>query len=163
TDIYTLLRVLFARVGKPAVPHALALSFNDPLGMCPECEGLGRGAQIDIDALVDKSKSLEEGPVRFPAFNAGGYNLLTFAKSGLFDVKKPLKKYKKEEWHDFLYRDDTTIKKNKQGQTFSSGFDALIPKFKRLSLSKGAEKLPANLREPFEKIVTQGPCDACGG
>jgi len=47
TDIYTLLRVLFSRLGKPAVPHALALSFNDPMGMCPECEGLGRGSQID--------------------------------------------------------------------------------------------------------------------
>ena len=163
TDIYTLLRVLFSRLGKPAVPHALALSFNDPMGMCPECEGLGRGSQIDIDGLVDKSKSLEEGPVRFPTFNVGGYNLHTFVKSGFFDVKKPLKKYTKEEWHDFLHRDDTKVKTNKQGQTFSSGYDGLIPKFKRLYLSKDAEKMPAHLREAFEKIVTQGPCSACGG
>jgi excinuclease UvrABC ATPase subunit len=163
TDIYTLLRVLFARLGKPVVPHALALSFNDPMGMCPECEGLGRGSQIDLDRLVDKSKSLEEGPVRFPTFNVGGYNLHTFVKSGFFDVKKPLKKYTKEEWHDFLHRDDTKLKTNKQGQTFSSGYDGLLPKFKRLYLSKDAEKMPANLREAFEKIVTQGPCDACGG
>jgi len=163
TDIYTLLRVLFFRLGKPAVPHALALSFNDPMGMCPECEGLGRGSQIDIDALVDKSKSLEEGPVRFPTFNVGGYNLHTFVKSGFFDAKKPLKKYTKEEWHDFLHRDDTKVKTNKQGQTFSSGYDGLIPKFKRLYLSKDAEKMPAHLREAFEKIVTQGPCSACGG
>jgi len=163
TDIYTLLRILFSRLGKPAVPHALALSFNDPMGMCPECEGLGRGSQIDIDALVDKSKSLEEGPVRFPTFNVGGYNLHTFVKSGFFDVKKPLKKYTKEEWHEFLYRDDTKLKTNKQGQTFSSGFDALIPKFKRLYLSKDAEKMPAQVRAAFERIVTQGPCSACGG
>ena len=163
TDIYTLLRVLFARVGKPAVPHALALSFNDPAGMCPECEGLGRGSQINIDALVDKTKSLEEGPVRFPTFNVGGYNLHTFGKSGFFDVKKPLKKYTEQEWHDFLHRDDTKIKTNKQGQTFSSGYDGLIPKFKRLYLSKDAEKMAAHLREAFEKIVTQGPCSACGG
>src|SRR5580704_11861041 len=63
TDVYTLLRVLFARLGKPTVRHPLALSFNDPAGMCPECEGIGRGSQIDIDALVDKSKSLEEGAI----------------------------------------------------------------------------------------------------
>src|SRR4051812_19862631 len=90
-DIYTLLRVLFSRLGKPAVPHALALSFNDPTGMCPECEGLGRGSRIDIDALVDRSKCLEEGPIRFPTFNVGGYHLHTFLKSGYFDAKKPLK------------------------------------------------------------------------
>jgi excinuclease UvrABC ATPase subunit len=163
TDIYTLLRVLFSRLGKPTVPHALALSFNDPAGMCPDCEGLGRVSQIDIDALVDKTKSLAEGPVRFPTFNLGGYNLNTFVKTGFFDVKKPLKKYTKEEWHDFLRRDDTTIKVNQQGQTFSSGYDGLIPKFKRLYLSKEAEKMPPRLRDAFEKIVTQGPCTACGG
>jgi excinuclease UvrABC ATPase subunit len=163
TDIYTLLRVLFTRLGKPSVPHALALSFNDPSGMCPECEGLGRVSQIDVEALVDKNKSLEEGPVRFPTFNVGGYNLHTFVKSGFFDIKKPLKKYTKEEWHNFLHRDDTQVKVNKQGQKFSSGFDALIPKFKRLYLSKDAAKMPAQLRAAFEKIVTQGPCTACGG
>ncbi len=163
TDIHTLLRVLFARLGDPPVPHPLALSFNDPLGMCPACEGLGRGSQIDIDALLDKSKSLEQGPVRFPTFNVGGYNLYTFIKTGFFDAKKPLKKYTKEEWHDFLYRDDTVIKTNKQGQRFSSGYDGLIPKFKRLYLAKDAEKMPAHLREPFEEIVTQGRCDACNG
>jgi excinuclease UvrABC ATPase subunit len=154
---------LFSRLGKPTVPHALALSFNDPAGMCPDCEGLGRVSQIDIDALVDKTKSLAEGPVRFPTFNLGGYNLNTFVKTGFFDVKKPLKKYTKEEWHDFLRRDDTTIKVNQQGQTFSSGYDGLIPKFKRLYLSKEAEKMPPRLRDAFEKIVTQGPCTACGG
>jgi excinuclease UvrABC ATPase subunit len=163
TDTYTLLRILFSRLGKPAVPHALALSFNDPVGMCPECEGLGRSSQIDIDALLDKNKSLEEGPVRFPTFNVGGYNLHAFIKSGFFDLKKPLKKYTKQEWHDFLHRDDTKLKTNKQGQTFSSGYDGLLPKFKRLYLSKEAEKMPAHLREAFEKIVTQGPCDACAG
>jgi excinuclease UvrABC ATPase subunit len=32
TDVYTMFRVLFARIGSPKVPHALALSFNDPRG-----------------------------------------------------------------------------------------------------------------------------------
>src|SRR6516164_209875 len=40
TDVFTMFRVLFACIGSPKVPHALALSFNDPRGMCPECEGL---------------------------------------------------------------------------------------------------------------------------
>jgi excinuclease UvrABC ATPase subunit len=41
-------RVLFARLGSPKVPHALALSFNDPRGMCPECEGLARVWVLDM-------------------------------------------------------------------------------------------------------------------
>jgi excinuclease UvrABC ATPase subunit len=116
TDIYTLLRVLFSRLGKPTVPHALALSFNDPTGMCPECEGLGRVSQIDIDALVDKNKSLEEGAILFPTFDVGGYHWLIFAQSGFFDVKKPLKKYTKEEWNKLLHLDDPKIKVNALGK-----------------------------------------------
>jgi excinuclease UvrABC ATPase subunit len=159
TDIYTLLRLLFSRLGKPAVAHALALSFNDPTGMCPECEGLGRVAQIDLDALVDKNKSLEAGAILFPTFNVGGYNYLTFPKSGYFDVKKPLKKYTKEEWNQFLYpKVDIDARGRKK-----STYEGLIPKFKRLYLGKDAEDLAPHLRPSFERVVTQGPCTACGG
>jgi excinuclease UvrABC ATPase subunit len=57
TDVYKMFRV---RIGSPKVPHALALSFNDPRGMCPECEGLARVSKIEVDALVDTNKSLAE-------------------------------------------------------------------------------------------------------
>ena len=46
TDTWTMLRVLFARAGSPAVPGPSALSFNDPMGMCPACEGIGTVATI---------------------------------------------------------------------------------------------------------------------
>src|SRR5882724_2845403 len=154
TDIYTLLRVLFSRLGKPAVPHALALSFNDPTGMCPACEGLGRVSQIDIDALVDRTKSLEEGAIVFPTFYVGGYNWLTFPKSKLFDVKKPLKKYSKEEWNKLLHFEDPKMK---------PPYEGLIPKFKRLYLGKDAKEIAPHLRPSFERIVTPGACTACGG
>ncbi|HTE55944.1 MAG TPA: excinuclease ABC subunit UvrA [Kofleriaceae bacterium] len=154
TDIYTLLRVLFSRLGKPAVPHALALSFNDPTGMCPECEGLGRGSRIDVDALLDRSKSLEGGAILFPGFYVGGYNWLTFRKSGFFDVEKPLKKYTKEEWNKFLHLEDPKMK---------PPYEGLIPKFKRLYLSKDAKQMAPHLRPAFERIVTPGPCASCGG
>jgi excinuclease UvrABC ATPase subunit len=49
-------------------------------------EGLGRVSQIDIDALVDKNKSFEEGAILFPTFDVGGYHWLIFAQSGFFDV-----------------------------------------------------------------------------
>ena len=46
TDIYTALRLLFSRVGKPHVGYSNAFSFNDPQGMCPECNGLGRKSRL---------------------------------------------------------------------------------------------------------------------
>ena len=162
TDVFTLFRVLFARVGAPKVPHALALSFNDPRGMCPECEGLARVSKIDVDALVDKNKSLAEGAILFPTFNVDGYHWAIFANSGFFDVKKKLRNYTKAEWEKFLYADDPKVKVNSIGN-MKSPYEGLIVKFKRIYLGKDSEKMAKNLREHFDRIVTRGPCDACNG
>src|SRR5213076_1609435 len=42
TDIYSVLRLLFSRIGRPPAGSAIAFSFNDPRGWCPDCNGLGR-------------------------------------------------------------------------------------------------------------------------
>src|SRR5215208_5588635 len=63
TDIYTVLRLLFARLGQPQVGYSNAFSFNDPQGMCPECSGLGKKVGVVSDDFIDLSKSLKEGAV----------------------------------------------------------------------------------------------------
>src|SRR6266481_5773079 len=57
TDIATLLRLLFSRVGNQYVGYANAFSFNDPLGRSPTCTGLGRKLDVALTKLLDKSKS----------------------------------------------------------------------------------------------------------
>ena len=42
TDMYTILRMLYSRIGKPSIGASNLFSFNDPQGMCPECSGVGR-------------------------------------------------------------------------------------------------------------------------
>src|ERR1700752_4905049 len=42
TDLSPILRLLFSRVGQPYIGPAFMFSFNDPKGMCPECNGIGR-------------------------------------------------------------------------------------------------------------------------
>ncbi|HLK36018.1 MAG TPA: excinuclease ABC subunit UvrA [Polyangiaceae bacterium] len=162
TDVYTMFRVLFARIGAPKVPHALALSFNDPRGMCPQCEGLARASKIDVDALVDKNKSLAEGAILFPTFHVDGYHWSIFAHSGFFDLKKKLRDYTKAEWDKLLYLDDPKLKVRSLGN-MKSPYEGLVVKFKRIYLGKDAEKMRGTLRPHFERIVTRGPCDACGG
>src|SRR5215469_11933086 len=145
TDVFTLFRVLFARIGSPKVPHALALSFNDPRGMCPECEGLARVSKIDVGALVDKNKSLAEGAILFPTFQVDGYNWAVYAHSGFFDVKKKLRNYTKSEWDKLLYLDDPKLKVKSLGNMKSS-YEGLVVKFKRIYLGKDAEKMVSTLR-----------------
>jgi excinuclease UvrABC ATPase subunit len=69
TDIYTVLRLLFSRVGQPNVGHANLFSFNDPQGMCPECNGVGRKIGVDLDLFLDRSKS---SPKAFPPPSTSG-------------------------------------------------------------------------------------------
>src|SRR5215813_5767806 len=88
TDLYTLLRLLFSRIGKPHVGYSNAFSFNDPEGMCRECGGLGRKLGVMWEDFIDKSKSLSEGAIQVPfwaPWESSGY-----AASGFFDVKKKL-------------------------------------------------------------------------
>src|SRR4051794_14443760 len=83
TDIAPLLRLLFSRLGRPAAGNASVFSFNDPQGMCPECNGLGRKIGVDPEVLIDTTKSLNEGAVIAPGLT--GMEAGIYAQSGFFD------------------------------------------------------------------------------
>src|SRR4051794_32867499 len=108
TDIYTVLRLLFSRAGKPHAGHADMFSFHDPQGMCPACNGLGKKLGVKADSFLDLSKSLSEGAVQVPVFAA--WENAVYAKCGLFDVKKPLSKFTKAEMELLLHGTDRTYK-----------------------------------------------------
>src|SRR5471030_3124567 len=57
TDIATAMRLMFSRVGKPSIGYANMFSFNDPAGMCPACNGMGRMMGMDREMVLDTSKS----------------------------------------------------------------------------------------------------------
>src|SRR5581483_3647192 len=95
TDIAPVLRLLFSRLGKPYVGYANAFSFNDPAGMCLECNGLGRKIGIDQEALIDPTKSLREGAIIAPGLV--GWERDVYAISGFFDNDKKLADYTAEE------------------------------------------------------------------
>lgn len=92
TDIYSLLRLLFSRIGKPFAGYSDVFSFNNPAGMCSCCQGLGKMEAVDIERLLDKNKSLDEGAIRFPTFEPGGWRLTRYIYSGFFDNDKKIKR-----------------------------------------------------------------------
>jgi len=66
TEIYDLLRLLFARIGKSHNPELKLdrslFSFNSPKGACPSCKGLGVQDRIDPNLLIsDVNKTIREG------------------------------------------------------------------------------------------------------
>ena len=90
TDIAPLLRLLFARAGEPFVGYADAFSFNSVAGMCPGCEGIGEVTDVDLDAFLDRSRSLDGGALRAPVFAVGSRDWYLLTASGRFDTGKPV-------------------------------------------------------------------------
>ena len=60
SDMYSALRLLFSRIGTPYVGTASYFSFNDPNGMCPECSGIGKILDLDMDQVLTPDKSWNE-------------------------------------------------------------------------------------------------------
>ncbi|MGW4423413.1 ATP-binding cassette domain-containing protein [Streptosporangium sp. NPDC004631] len=163
TDTYTMLRNVYSRLGRPHVGHSSVFSFNDPQGMCADCEGLGRVSAIDIEALVDRDRSLNEGAILFPTFAVDSWFWNIFAHSGFFDNDRRLRDYTAEEWDRLLHAPDEKIKLSSLGGTIKSTYEGLVPKFKRLYLAKDTDQMATHLRNALDRIVTRAACQTCGG
>jgi len=163
TDTYVLLRQLYARLGTPSVGSATAFSFNDPQGMCLECEGLGDVSKLNLDALIDRDKSLNEGAIQFSTFAVDTWYWQLFIDSGFFDNDKKLRDYSDEEWDKFLNLPEAKVKVKIGGKTMNMTYEGLIPKFKRLYLVKDADAMQPHVRAAVDAIATRGTCPVCEG
>lgn len=89
TDTYSLLCLLFSRVGKPFVAYSDYSSFNHSQGRCPRCDGLGGITELDVHKLVDFDKCLNEpGGIRYVAYEPGQWRWLYYGACGLFVPNK---------------------------------------------------------------------------
>jgi excinuclease ABC A subunit len=158
TDAYTLLRIIFSRLGAPSAGSALAYSFNAE-GMCPACEGIGKVSSIDVDGLVDRDKSINEGAITVPNFSLDGWYVKGFAESGFFDPDKKLRDYTEQEWQDFLHRPATRIKVN----GINTSYEGLVVKVQRMYLSKDKEASQPHVRAFIDRVATFTTCAGCGG
>ena len=159
TDAYSMLRIIFSRLGEPHVGPSNLFSFNDPGGMCPDCEGIGKVSTVDVDAMVDRDRSLNEGAILLPNFGVGNWYWQMFADSGYFDVDAPLRDYTPEQWERFLHGPEAKIRRG----SFNFTYEGLVDKFRRLYLSKDVESMQPHVRAVVERVATFAVCAACGG
>jgi excinuclease UvrABC ATPase subunit len=185
TDANAMLRILFSRLGEPHIGSPNAYSFNVPSvrasggitvergdktktvrasfnrlgGMCPRCEGMGRVDDIDLTALYDDAKSLNEGALTIPGYSMDGWYGRIFRGCGFFDADKPIKKFNKRELHDLLYKEATRIKVEGINLTYLG----LIPQIQKSMLSKDVDALQPHIRAFVERAVTFTTCPDCEG
>ncbi|WP_124067736.1 excinuclease ABC subunit UvrA [Clostridium sp. E02] len=162
TDIYSLMRLLFSRIGEPFVGYSDVFSFNNPAGMCEHCEGLGKIETIDIERLLDKDKSLNEGAIRFPTFEPGGWRFTRYIHSGFFDNDKKLKDFSVEELELLLYPKGIKVKNPSPEWHKTSLYEGLIPRIERSFLKKeDGEKV--RYGKDIEQFVIKQECPYCHG
>ncbi len=163
TDISTILRLLFSRIGQPHVGNYNVFSFNDPQGMCPECNGLGRKIGVDMDAFLDTSKSLNEGAILYPeyAINSWGWNI--YAESGLFDMDKKLTDYTDEEMQELLHGKPRKVKIQMGGKGVNLTLEGIIDKFTHKYILRDVKTYSERTQKMVAPYMSFGPCSSCKG
>ncbi|HTF52363.1 MAG TPA: excinuclease ABC subunit UvrA, partial [Pseudonocardia sp.] len=185
TDANAMLRILFSRLGQPHIGSPQAFSFNVASisgagavtierggttvkerrsfsitgGMCPRCEGRGSVNDIDVSALYDGSKSLNEGAITIPGYSMEGWYGRIYRGCGWFDPDKPIAKFTKKELNDLLHKEATKIKVDGVNLTYLG----LIPQIQKSYLSKDVDALQPHIRAFVERAATFTTCPECGG
>ncbi|MFJ2926999.1 ATP-binding cassette domain-containing protein [Streptomyces massasporeus] len=162
TDIYSSIRVLFSRLATPYHPPSL-YSFNDPQGMCAECDGLGQARRVDVDRMLDRSKSLDEGAIQLPTHKVGSMDWQQYANSGHFDTAKVLSDYTDDEWRMLLYGSGGKVTVSTANSTATLNYEGVVARFTRTNLKRDLSSLSERGRANIERFITMGVCTACEG
>ncbi|MCP2289554.1 excinuclease ABC, A subunit [Nocardia amikacinitolerans] len=163
TDIYSMVRAMFARFGSPSAGFVYNYSFNVPQGMCPDCDGLGMTVRADPDRLVDRTKSLNEGAILLPGYGVGSGDWQLYGNSGRFDPDKKLADYTEAEYQDFLYGSGGKVELTFAKGTWKANYEGLAAKFTRTRLQRDTSTLSEKTREQMQKFLTEGVCPTCQG
>ncbi len=150
-----------------------SFSFNSPLGMCPECNGLGTRLDLDPELVVpDPDLSIHEGAIApwASAMKRGEgwtYRIVqAMAEACDVDLDTPWRKLGKRRQHKVLYgvgERKIAVKIGREGSltqgTWGMRFEGVIPNLQRRFQQTGSE----NARDYYRKYFVARACEACGG
>ncbi|QCX27570.1 ATP-binding cassette domain-containing protein [Nocardioides jishulii] len=185
TDANALLRILFSRLGDPAIGSPQAYSFNIASasgggsmttekggrsvterrsfsitgGMCPTCEGRGTVSDFDLTALYDDTLSLSQGALTIPGYTMDGWYGRIFTGSGFFDPDKPIRDYSDTELDALLHKEPTKIKVDGINVTY----EGLVPRIQKSMLSKDRESMQPHVRAFVDRAIVFTTCPDCDG
>jgi len=152
SEIYSMLRLLFSRLGQPYVGAASLFSFNDPAGMCPECSGLGSVTDIDLDAIIDWDKTLNGGAIRDTTVQVGSWYWKKFINSGLFNPDKKIKDYSEREL-DLLLN-------GRESRDKAEALPGIYTIYRKRYLTRDVSNIS---QKKGERLLTQKLCPLCRG
>ena len=143
-------------------------SFNNPMGACPSCDGLGHISFFDPKRVVaHPDLSLAAGAIKgWDRRNQFYFKLLqTLAKHGGFDLEKPFEKLSKKAQDLILYGSgETTIPfeyLNEKGRSVirEHAFEGILANFER----RYRETDSVTVREELARYQNIRACPECSG
>ena len=158
SDMYSLVRLLFSRIGEPNIGPASYFSFNNPNGMCPTCAGIGKIMDLDMNHLIAPDKTYDEGFFLLPAFGRGNYYWKVYRRPEYFRTDVPWKDLSEEEQNILLYGSRT-----KGGERLDKKLEGVYNQFKRLVLMKGVEEQTDHTLKRIAQFVYERECPDCKG
>ena len=145
-------------------------SFNNPMGACPECTGLGMQMEIDPELVVpNPNLTLLEGAIAAPGWNSiknqdsSAYNLFkALAQKYKFDLNIPYKDLSPNAKKIILYgTGEEKVKVNYQKKNgngyYEYVFEGIIPNLYR----RYKETTYEYMRQEYESYMTNIPCPKC--
>lgn len=143
-------------------------SFNNPVGACPDCTGLGETMEFDLDLIVpDKTKSFDEGA--FGSYNpTSGWQRARFqalADEYGFSLSDPYEKLTPEQQKVLFFGSSKPIhfvyhKQSGEGHSvYNKPWPGIFADLRRRQMESFSEAQ----RESYEKFMVHRQCTSCGG
>jgi excinuclease UvrABC ATPase subunit len=158
TELYTHLRLLFSRLGNSRL-SAGEFSFNTPAGACPNCGGLGVAMTINKHALLDYSKSLNDGAICHKTWKVGSRYWNIIRAIGFFEMDKKIKDFTKEEMDKLLFSEPISYQNKEAGYVQSFSYEGII---KRL-IKRKKDQRGLGVADYDSQFFTDGVCPECSG
>jgi excinuclease ABC subunit A len=144
-----------------------SFSFNNPLGMCSDCSGLGTRPEMDVDLIVpDTSKSIRDGAVEVWASGVtrgeGWTSDLvdSLSKAYSIDLSVPWRDLPKKQKDILLFGASGKEITMKWGEArWKIEWEGLVNKLMRSFKSTGSEAM----RQYYMKFLSDKPCPTCEG
>ena len=155
--------MLYSRAARPFLGWSHLFSFNHPDGMCPACKGLGKRIAVDVDKLVDRTKTIREGAIRHPDYDIGKWYYRQILWSGVLPADKPLSEFSDSEMDRLLWADKLAISYDDHGKTYQRTFDGVARKLEQLHVDKDEDQISGVRRAAYKRLFHATACRECTG
>src|SRR5262245_42922452 len=151
-------------------PSPQLFSFNSPLGMCPDCSGLGTRMEMDPELVVpNPGLSINEGAVKpLGAVGEGtswGTDIVrAVARERGIDLNKPWKLLPPAHRKVILYgTGDERVRISLRGSWGSGAFKMRYEGAINSMMRRMRETHSEEMRTYYQKFLSNRPCSACAG